>query len=280
MNPITPNAFSLPAQRAFKNNLLTQADSLNKLSTGLRINSGGDDPAGLIASENLRSALAALEAETRALERSDYVVNTAEAALGEINGLLNDAEELAVSSANTGAMSDAEIEANQMQMDSIKNSINRIADTASFNGQKLFDGELTIRVGHDSVTVSDVHTSDLGETVANGQQFSLSDVGSNGSLSLLSGNLDHTQQVIAGARDEVSKLRGQLGSFSKNMIQPTIRNLSTAFENVSAAESRIRDTDYAAETSREVRASILVQASGHALNVSNDARESILTLIG
>lgn len=280
MNPITPTALAWPALRAFKTNLLTRADSLNKLSTGLRINSGADDPAGLIASENLRSALAALEAETRAYERSDYVIATAESALGEINNLINDAEALAVASANTGAMSDAEIEANQMQMDSIRNSINRIADTASFNGQKLFDGQLTFRVGNDSITVDDVHTSNLGNTVSEGQQFSLSDIGASGSLSLLAGNLEQTQQVLAAAADDISKLRGQLGSFSKHMIQPAIRSLSTAFENVAAAESLIRDTDYAAETSRQIRADILVQSSGQALMISNEARQTILTLIG
>lgn len=277
--------FSAPvmsAQHSLLNNSFALNRSMLRLSTGLRINRGADDPAGLIASENLRATLSALEAETRAFERTDSVASVAEAALGEVNDLLNDAESLAVASANTGAMTEEEIAANQLQMDSIIQSVQRISDTAQFNGKKLLDGGATLRAGRDEVQIDSVQPTDLGSTtvVSGGATSSvdLADIATGGSIDFASGDFDRIQEVLSNARSEVSTLRGQIGAFQANTIRPQLETRRTAFVNVSAAESIIRDTDYAFETSAFVGSSILTQSSMSVLAMANNQRSSLLDL--
>lgn len=114
--------------------------SLERLATGYRINRGSDGPAALIASENLRSHLSALEAASRNIDRADSVLNVAESGLGEVGSLLGDLDALAVSAANTGAMSDAERQALQIQADSIIRAIDRTGISVSFGSQRVLDG--------------------------------------------------------------------------------------------------------------------------------------------
>src|SRR5207237_8211929 len=112
------------------------------LSTGLRSNSGKDAPAGLIASETLRSEIAGIHQAIDNSNRATNVLNTAEGALGEVAALLLEVQSLTSQAANTGALSKEEIAANQLQVDSILNSINRSANTTQFNGVKLLNGSL------------------------------------------------------------------------------------------------------------------------------------------
>lgn len=128
---------------------------LQRLSTGLRINRGADDPAGLIISERLRSEIQGNEQGVKNSERASSVIATAEGALAEVNDLLNSIKALVVEAANTGAFSDAEIEANQRQIDSAIESITRISNTASFGGLKLLNGSLDYTLsGLDTSTIS------------------------------------------------------------------------------------------------------------------------------
>ena len=115
---------------------------LERLSTGLRINRGKDDPAGLIISERIRSDIQGVDQGIKNAERASSVISTTEASLAEINDLLNSIKGLIVQSANTGANSAAEREANQLQINSAIDSITRISNTASFGGLKLLDGTL------------------------------------------------------------------------------------------------------------------------------------------
>lgn len=146
MSRINTNVPALTAIRHLNanNNLLSK--SLERLSSGLRINRGADDPAGLIASESLRSEMRGLNAAIINSERAINVISTTDAALGEISKLLLDIKGLVVQTANDGALSDAEIEANQLQVDSLLSSINRIANTTQFNGKKLLNGNLAYTV--------------------------------------------------------------------------------------------------------------------------------------
>src|SRR5687767_9682481 len=140
----TPNGFSsLLAQRYQRLNPMKLAGSLQKLATGYRINRGADDPAGLIASEQLRGTLAALEAELRMLERTDHQAATADGALGEVSDMLVEARGLAVANANDAGLSDLEKQANQAQIDSILVSVDRVSRSTSFNGTKLLDGSFS-----------------------------------------------------------------------------------------------------------------------------------------
>ena len=140
MARINTNVSSLVAQRVLGNNNKSLGTSLERLSTGLKINTGKDDPAGLIASENLRSEKTGITAALENAERAGNVIGIAEGGLSEVSSLLNEVQGLVNDSANTGGLSQEEIDANQLQVDSILNTINRLAQSTSFQGQKLLNG--------------------------------------------------------------------------------------------------------------------------------------------
>lgn len=156
MSRINTNIQSFQAQRAFNKNNADLALRLQRLSTGLKINAGKDAPAGLIASETLRSEIAGISQAIDNTNRANNVINTAEGALSEVSALLLEVQALTNEAANTGALSTAEIEANQLQLDSILNSINRIANTTQFGGIKLLDGSLDYSTSGALSTVVDV----------------------------------------------------------------------------------------------------------------------------
>lgn len=157
MTRINTNVPALVAQNNLSRSNHALSLSLERLSTGLRINRGSDDPAGLIVSERLRTEIAGVDQAVDNIERATNVIATAEAALTEINALLIDVKSLIVESANTGAFSKAEIEANQLQIDSAIESITRISNTTSFAGLKLLNGSLDyILSGQDESKLRDI----------------------------------------------------------------------------------------------------------------------------
>jgi flagellin len=164
---------------------------LQRLSTGLRINRGADDPAGLIISERLRSEIQGNEQGVKNSERASSVIATAEASLAEVNDLLNSIKSLLVEAANTGAFSDAEIEANQRQLDSAIESITRISNTASFGGLKLLNGSL-------DYTLSGLGTDAISKARVNGASF----IGQS--------SLEVEVDVVASAQTAALYMRGDL----------------------------------------------------------------------
>ncbi|MEC9373044.1 MAG: flagellin [Planctomycetota bacterium] len=140
MSRINTNVQSLIAQRVLGNNNRSLSVSLERLSTGLRINRGADDPAGLIGSENLRAEKTALNAAITNAERAEQVVNIAEGGLTEVASLLNELEGLITTTANSAGLSNEEKEANQLQIDSILQTIDRVAASTSFQGTRLLNG--------------------------------------------------------------------------------------------------------------------------------------------
>ncbi len=280
MRPITPFPSTTP-NRFLDFAVSLQNRSLERLSTGYRINRGADDPAGLIASESLRSQLAQLDAESRALTRTEHVASTADAALGEISDLLIDADGLAVAAANTGGTSEAEREAYQMELDAKLQTAQRIAATTTFNGARLLDGSLNLSVGDAGVSVPSADPSDIGRvTDSGGYTFTLADTSSGRPNNLLDGNISFAQESIRAARSQVSSAQGRLGSFVKNTVEPAWNANRVAFENTAAANSRIRDTDYGAETSNLIRGGILASASMRAIGADRSRAASVLTLLG
>ena len=465
MSRINTNVSSLIAQRVLQRNNSSLNLSLQRLSTGLKINSGADNPAGLIASENLRAEKAGIAQAIDNAERAANIIGTAEGGLTEISSLLTEVQSLVSQAANTGGLSTEELAANQLQVDSILSTINRIAQSTSFNGAKLLNGnydytssgvtstaidnlrinaarlpdnqatnvvvqvitsgetgELTYAGGDidgDTVTIEvagnrgteqlsfasgttvasiatainavkeatgvsaivtggdlqvnsteygssqfvslkgisgtftmattkdtgadagvtvngsaaqtdglkvsfrssnlDVEfdldaafntagTTDfditgggagfsLGSKVTEGDKASigiasvttgslgdsasgyLSSLGSGGSNSLSGGNLTTAQKVIDKAIKQVSQLRGRLGAFQKFTIGSTVNNLGVALENASAAESAIRDTDFAEETANLTRSQILAQAATTVLAQANASPQAALQLL-
>jgi flagellin len=467
MSRINTNVSSLIAQRVLRKNNNALNTSLERLSTGLKINKGADNPAGLIASENLRAEKTGISTAIDNAERAANIIGTAEGGLGEVSSLLNELQGLISQSANTGGLSQEEIQANQLQVDSILGTINRIAQSTSFQGTKLLNGNYdysTSSVGTSAISSLQVNSSRIpdgssvsvvvqvvtsaqtgtlsysggsvsGETVtlevagnagteqlsfASGTSVSsivtaingvksatgvsavvtaagtfrvdstefgtaqyvglkaltgtfslasdkdygrdatvtvngaaaevdglkvayrssnldiefdldttvnvdnksktfavtgggatfalgskvtetdkasigigsvstgslgsaatgyLSSLGSGGVNSLGSGNLADAQKVIDRAIKQVSQIRGRLGAFQKFTIGSTVNSLGVAFENASAAESAIRDTDFASETANMTRSQILSAAASTVLAQANASPQTALSLL-
>jgi len=142
MSRINTNVSSLTAQTRLNRTNNDLQTALTRLSTGLRINSGKDDPAGLIASESLRKDITSINKAIGNSQRANQIIGTADSALGQVSSLLNDIRGLVTEAANTGGLSESEIAANQLQVDSSLEAINRISQTTSFQGRKLLDGSL------------------------------------------------------------------------------------------------------------------------------------------
>jgi flagellin len=168
MTRINTNVSSLVAQNTLARSHDALNQALTRLSTGLRINSGQDDPAGLIASENLRSDITSIQGAISNTNQANEVIGTADSALGQVSSLLNDIRGLVTQSANTGALSTDQIAANQLQVDSSLKALNTIAQTTTFQGRRLLDGSLdfltTAGTGFNTVSDLKINSANLGST--------------------------------------------------------------------------------------------------------------------
>ncbi len=278
INSVNTNMASLIGVNNVNRNGNALHRALVPLATGSRINRGADDPAGLIASENLRASLAEIDAEQRALDRDAMVINVADGALSEISSLTTDLSAASVATANTAGMSDAEREAYQMEADSALQSIDRIASTTRFNGQRVLDPSMTITVGGDSVSVSNVGTHDVGAVSNASGAYTLADVGGGRALNFVDGDPETAQQAVRAASSQVASMRGALGAFQKNGIESAKRSNAVAFENTAAANSAIRDTDFAQASGARARSAAMLDASMVALRAANGAGRQALLL--
>jgi len=489
MSRINTNVSSLLAQRVLAQQQKGLVTSLERLSTGLRINRGADDPAGLIASENLRSEKTAISSAVGNAQRAEQVVNVAEGGLQEVNNLLLQLQSLVGSSANDAGVSAEEKDANQLQIDSILQTIDRVANATSFQGIKLLNGNFDYTTSNVAATITDVtinsarisnasgsfvnvtvdvltsaqtgavylstganldnggngsitfevtgssgvqqftfasgttqaniisaintfkdslgvsaiqnattntrvqinstkfgsnefvrvktlegtnanllaateagatSTTDLKDSgrdavvlingnqattnglaarvstdgfdvglsldgasvlnktnatssfqvtgggadfnlspkvnlagkvslgietvttgnLGNGTDGFLSALKSGGTANVINGDLTKAQDIVDAAIKQVSSLRGRLGAFQKNVVGATINSLGVALENTTAAESSIRDTDFANETANLTRQQILSQSATQALGIANASPQSVLRLLG
>src|SRR5947209_6761952 len=158
MSRINTNVSSLVAQQNLARSGEQLQQSLTRLSTGLKINSGKDDPAGLIASENLRRDITSINTAIKNTQQADQLIATSDSALGQISNLLNDIRGLVVEAANKGVLSDDQLAANQLQVDSSLEAIDRIAKVTTFQGRKILDGSLDFTKAYTAggATVSDL----------------------------------------------------------------------------------------------------------------------------
>ncbi len=157
MTRINTNVSSLVAQKTLARSSSDLQQALTRLSTGLRINTGKDDPAGLIASESLRADITSIDKAISNSTRANLLIGTADSSLGQVSSLLNDIRGLVVEAANIGTLSDEQIEANQLQVDSSLEAINRIAQTTTFQGRRLLDGSMAFKTTINTVpSVRDV----------------------------------------------------------------------------------------------------------------------------
>ncbi len=220
MSRINTNINSFQAIRAMNKNQGDLSTRLQRLSTGLRINTGKDDPAGLIASETLRSEMNGISKAIDNTNRASNVINTAEGALNEVSSLLNQVQSLVLEAANTGALSDEEIKANQLQLDSILNSINRISNTTEFGGRKLLDGSLdytTTGLVSSAISVANINAAKIPdngtinvtvEVVTSAQlgQVTYSNGATGGNVTIEVAGVDGTEQVSFASGSTVAQI--------------------------------------------------------------------------
>ena len=295
---IQHNITALNAHRNLTNNNSGLGKNLEKLSSGYRINRAGDDAAGLAISEKMRAQITGLETAKKNAEDGVSLVQTAEGALTEVHSMLNRMVELATQSAN-GTYSTSNRQEMQKEVNRLKAEINRISETSNFNGTKLFkedDKKIILHVGdsHEkanqlTVTFSKMNSSTLG-MVKSGTDGIKSKDDADFKKELEAGeSLDdinitdadearHAISIANGAIDMISSMRSDFGAM-QNRLDHTINNLSVQNENITAAESRIRDVDMAKEMMAYTKNNILVQASQAMLAQANQVPQGVLQLL-
>ena len=276
---INTNVAAINAQRNLGRTEDSLKTSLARLSSGMRITAAKDDAAGLAISEKLRSQIRGTAQAERNANDGISLVQVAEGALNEVSNALIRIRELAVQAA-TGTLGSDERGYLHSEFNELLEEIDRIASVTEFNGQKLLDGTtsagISFQVGlhnstNDRITVSITNTfaSTLGSS---GNEID------NHSISTMTGARS-TLAVVDAALDDISGIRGDLGA-AQNRLATTVKNLATQRENLSAANSRIRDVDVASETVSMTRSQILMQAGVSVLAQANQLPQMALALIG
>ena len=278
------NIPSLNAQRILGVNNDRLAVSVERISSGLRINRAADDAAGLAISEALRSDIRALRQAVRNANDGISLINVTEGALNEQSSILIRLRELS-SQASTGTVGSTERQTIQLEFDALRAEIDRIADTTAFNGQKLVDGSLAstassgsqilIQVGLDSGVDSRINLNEqVNLTAVNASSLLIAEL----SLTTAAGALT-ALDVINNAISSITQSRGKVGAVQNRLVR-TISNLSISVENLQAAESSIRDADIAEEVAVLTRNQILVQAATAMVGQANLIPQSVLQLLG
>ncbi|KKL02402.1 flagellin FliC [Rheinheimera mesophila] len=270
---VNTNVSALNAQRQLINSGKTLDTSFQRLSSGFRINSAADDAAGLQISNRLTAQIQGLDQAIRNANDGISLSQVAEGAMDEITNALQRIRVLAVQSQN-GINSSADRVALQKEVSALKTEISRIATTTQFGGVKLLDGKYssTFLVGANAGQTISVNIS------RTGGGFGSSGLGIAGlSISSLAGASRALAQIDS-AINVIDSKRADLGAI-QNRFQSTIRNLSNIVENISAARSRIKDTDFAKETAELTRSQILQQASTTILSQANQRPQSALSLL-
>ena len=312
---INHNIAALNTHRQLSSATNAQSKSMEKLASGLRINRAGDDAAGLAISEKMRGQIRGLDQASRNAQDGISLIQTSEGALNETHDILQRMRELAVQSSNdTNTATDrGEL---QKEMNQLTSEINRIGNNTEFNTQKLIDGTqdggLVIQVGSNAtqsftIDIKDMRASALGISGATAGDAVLSGSATDNGVAITADEItestgaaftstgaigtdefaldisDNTKasaaiKVVDKAIEQVSAERSKLGAF-QNRLEHTINNLNTSSENLTAAESRVRDVDMAKEMMEQTKNSILSQAAQAMLAQANQQPQGVLQLL-
>ncbi|SEL74968.1 flagellin [Paenibacillus sp. OK003] len=268
---INHNIAAMNTHRQLNSNTTNTNKAIEKLSSGLRINRAGDDAAGLAISEKMRGQIRGLDMASKNAQDGISLIQTAEGALNETHSILQRVRELAVQSANDTNTNDDRAEL-QKEVAELTKEVTRISTDTEFNTKKLLNGagvsgavfQIGANTGQSiSLSIGNMGAASLGlASVAIGSQ-----TGANAALSILD-----------AAIKSVSSERAKLGA-NQNRLEHTINNLGTTSENLSAAESRVRDVDMAKEMMNQTKNNILAQASQAMLAQANQQPQAVLQLL-
>lgn len=273
---INTNTQSLAAQRSLSLNHTQQKNSLEKLSSGSRIVRAADDAAGLAISEKMRGAIRSTSQALRNANDGISMIQTAEGAMNEVGNILIRFRELSTQAASD-TIGDVERGFIDKEVQQLKQEIDRIAKSTEYNGKKLLAGEgdaLDIQVGIHNNPDEDRFVFDAGKTNVTADRLGVSDIST--------ATKDDARANLAKVDEALSTLtsnRAELGAL-QNRLQSGINNMSVYQENLSGANSRIRDVDMASETAELTKQNILSQASTSVLSQANQNSMLALKLIG
>ena len=263
---VNTNVEAFNAHRNLAATSVSQSKSMEKLSSGLRINRAADDAAGLAISEGMRGQIRGTAQAQRNAQDGISLVQTAEGALNQMHSILGRVRELAVQNAN-GTLSTSDQAKISTEIGQLTAELTRIRDSSEFNGKDLFGtsgagATFTIQVGANETTDSSTNVNRIGVAVA----------------AITFGNVNTTVASIDAVITAVSNARSTLGAV-QNRLEHSINNLGVYQENLSAAESRIRDVDMAAEMVNFTKLGILAQSGTSMLAQANQAPQGVLSLI-
>ncbi|KDE32486.1 flagellin Hag [Bacillus altitudinis] len=262
--------------------------NMEKLSSGLKINRAGDDAAGLAISEKMRGQIRGLEMASKNAQDGISLIQTAEGALTETHSILQRVRELVVQAGNTGTQDDTDLNAIQEEINALVEEVGGetgskgIADRTQFNGKDLLDGSfasgtanLVFQIGANggqqlTVNIDSMKAADLGSATVKISNIDVTDFATT--------TFDDQLAGIDEAINQVSAQRSKLGAV-QNRLEHTINNLGASGENLTAAESRIRDVDMAKEMSEFTKNNILSQASQAMLAQANQQPQNVLQLL-
>ncbi len=272
---INTNVASINAQRNLRLTKLAMDKSLEKLSSGQRINRAGDDAAGLAISENLKAQIRGLKQAKRNAADGVSLVQIAEGALSEVSNILVRLRELSVQAASD-TIGPTERKFLNVEFEQLTSEVDRIASSTEFNRVPLLNGTgavFDIQIGTRNDPISDRLTFDASSADVNVAALGLNLASVADKISAQNSLSAIDQAIIS-----VSGIRADFGAL-QNRLQSTINNIDISVENLSAANSRVRDTDVASETAELTRNNILVQAGTSVLAQANQSSTSALTLI-
>lgn len=282
---INHNITALNTHNKLSSASAAQGKSMEKLASGLRINKAGDDAAGLSISEKMRGQIRGLDQASRNAQDGISLIQTAEGALNETHSMLQRMRELSVQASNdTNTTEDRT--AVQAEADQLAKDINRISRDTQFNGQDLLtgaggpnaDGTFTFQVGANesqqiTLTVKDM-TGGTGLSIASGDDETATAIDISSTSAVATGAIT----IINDAIKKVSEERSNLGA-NQNRLDYAINNIKTSSENLTAAESRVRDVDMAKEMMNQTKNSILAQAAQAMLAQANQQPQGVLQLL-
>jgi flagellin len=271
---INTNIAAINTRRNLYNSTTKFQKSMEKLSSGLRINRAADDAAGLAISEGLKADIRALEQASRNASDGISMVQTAEGALDEVSNILLRMKELAEQSLN-GTLSDTERGYLDSEYSELQSEINRISDSSEFNGIKLLDGTggaaVNIQVGIDTNTWDSIAVDLSTDLDATGLGLAVG-IDSAANAGTAMGQIDAAIETVSSSRSDFGAIQ--------NRLESSIRNINNTAENLSAANSRIRDVDVAMETSNMTSYQILQQAGVSVLAQANMTTGLAISLLG
>lgn len=273
---INTNVTSLAAQRTLSQNNNGMEESLGKLSSGTRITKSADDAAGLAISEKLKSFMRGTKQAERNAGDGISMIQIAEGGLNEVSNILTRLRELSVQAASD-TVGDPERKFTDLEYQNLKQEIQRISQVTEFNGKKLLNGsgdQYDFQIG--------INNDEFQDRISYNAQLTNSTLESLGIDALNVSNKDGARESLSTLDTAIQNIAGQRAELGavQNRLSSTIQNLQVSNENLSAANSRIRDTDYAEETAKRARLNILQNAGTAVLAQSNAQGSSALKLIG